>query len=183
VLQTAAMRRSIGVSEEAIAREMVANRKLYAAFRLGDSLAVVTAGRELVQLQIAGLPEEQRRAVGDPDSVAAGAIRRLFSPWMRFFVAYDPRPTLRRVKCPVLAINGSKDLQVVPRENLDAIEQALRAGGNRDVTIKELPDLNHLFQTCTTCTLGEYAQLEETVAPAALEEVSRWILRHATAKR
>jgi pimeloyl-ACP methyl ester carboxylesterase len=183
VLQTAAIRRSIGVGEEAIAREAAANRKLYAALRNGDSLAVVTAARELVQLQIAGLPEAQRRALGDPDSIANGAIQRLWSPWMRFFVTYDPRPTLRQVRCPVLAINGSKDVQVLPRENLGAIEQALRAGGNHDVTIRELPGLNHLFQTCTTCTPGEYAQLEETVAPAALEELSRWILRHTAAKR
>jgi len=83
----------------------------------------------------------------------------------------------------VLAINGSKDLQVLPKENLAAIETALRAGGVQDITVKELPGLNHLFQTCTTCTIAEYPQLEETMAPAALEEMSSWILARTTAKR
>ena len=180
MLQSAALRRSVGVSEESIAREMATNRRLYALLRQGDSAGVVREGRELVRLQIEGLSETQRQAVGDPDSVAEGAIRRLFTPWMRFFVSHDPRPTLERVKCPVLAINGGRDLQVLPAENLAAIETALARGGNRDVTVKELPGLNHLFQTCSSCTIAEYMQLEETLSPAALDEMSRWILARTT---
>ena len=183
ILQSAALRRSIGVGEQDIARERAASRLLYAAFKRGDSLAIVTAGRALVRLQLEGLPVAQRRAAGDPDSLTDRVVRSLFTPWMKFFVSYDPRPTLERVRCPVLALNGSKDLQVLPRENLDAIERALRTGGNRDVTIRELPGLNHLFQTCTTCSMAEYMQLEETVAPVVLESLSEWILRHAAPTR
>jgi pimeloyl-ACP methyl ester carboxylesterase len=183
MLQSAAIRRSIGVGEGSIGREMILNRRLYSLIKAGDSLGVVRAARELVRLQIAGLPEDQRRAVGDPDSLAAAAIRPLSMPWMKYFIRYDPRPTLRRVRCPVLAINGGKDLQVLPKENLAAIETALRAGGLRDVTVKELPGLNHLFQTCATCTMGEYSQLEETMAPVALAEMSSWILARTTTKR
>jgi len=183
MLQSAAIRRSIGVTDAAIAGEMSVNRRMYAQLREGDSVGVVRTARELVRLQVAALPEAQRQAVGDLDSTAAVATRQLFSPWMRFFVAYDPRPTLRRVRCPVLAINGGKDLQVLPKENLAAIETALRAGGVRDYAVKEMPGLNHLFQTCTLCTIGEYMQLEETIAPGALEEISRWILARTTAKR
>jgi fermentation-respiration switch protein FrsA (DUF1100 family) len=76
---------------------------------------------------------------------------------------------------PVLALNGSKDIQVTPRENLAGIEKALKAGGNRDFKVLELPGLNHLFQTCTACTVGEYGQLAETFAPSALTIVSDWI--------
>jgi len=176
MLQSAALQRSAGVSEESIARQISVSRRMYARLRQGDSVGVAEAGRELVRLQIAGLPEAQRRAISDPDSVGAATVRQLLGPWMRFFVTYDPRPTLRRLKCPVLAINGEKDLQVLPRENLDAIRAALEAGGNRDATVKQLPGLNHLFQTCGACTVAEYAQLEETIAPAALEEISTWIL-------
>ncbi len=183
LLQNVALRRSLGVGEESIAREIVVNRRIYALLRQGDSLGVGQAAGELVRLQLAGLPEAERRAVGDPDSAAASAIRRLFSPWMRFFLAYDPRPALRKLRCPVLAINGEKDLQVLPKENLAAIESALEAGGNRAFTVKELAGLNHLFQTCRLCTVQEYIQLEETLAPAALEEMSRWILAHVTASR
>jgi len=183
MLQSAAMRRTIGVSEEAIGREMAVSRRMYALLRGGDSAGVAVASRELVRLQLAALPEAQREAAGDPDKLAAGALRQLLSPWMRFFATYDPRPALSRLACPVLAINGSKDLQVPPRENLAAIRAALEAGRNRDFTVKALPGLNHLFQTCETGGAWEYAQIEETIAPAALKEMSDWILGHAGPKR
>ncbi len=82
---------------------------------------------------------------------------------------------MTRVKCPVLAINGEKDLQVSPKENLEAIRKALEAGGNKDL---QLPGLNHLFQTCQTGAVAEYGQIEETIAPVALETMSKWILKH-----
>ena len=66
-----------------------------------------------------------------------------------------------------------------PKENLPEIEKALRAGGNRDFTVKELPHLNHLFQTCQTGNIDEYARIEETFAPSALELIADWINRHS----
>ena len=101
---------------------------------------------------------------------------------MRFFLTYDPKPTLMKVKCPVLAINGEKDLQVPPDENLRAIENALITGGNKDYTIKEMPGLNHLFQTAQTGSPTEYAKIEETVSPAALEFIGNWISEHTQKK-
>ena len=182
-LQTAAVRRSLGVGESSIARELEVSRRLYTSLSKGDSLGIETAGRDLVRLQLERLPEAMRRAAGNPDSLAAAAIRQLDSPWMRFFVGYDPRPALGRLEIPVLAINGGRDIQVLPKENLSAIGSALEAGGNRDVTVRELPGLNHLFQTCVTCTVGEYGQLEETFAPAALETISKWVVARTRADR
>jgi len=181
LLQSAAMRRSMGAGEEWIAAEQAVLRRMVARIRAGDSLGAMREARELVRVQIANLPEEQRNAIGDPDSAAAGAMQRLYSPWMRYFMSFDPRPTLQRVKVPVLAINGEKDLQVLPKENLAAIEAAFKAGGLRHYSVKELPGLNHLFQRCTQCTLLEYSQLEETIAPAALGEMTAWI--QASTKR
>jgi len=183
ILQAAAARRLLGVGEERIAEESAASRRVHARIRAGDSLGVVQATRELVEVQLAGLGEEQRRSVGDIDSLAVRASRALLSPWMRFFVTFDPRPTLEKVKCPVLALVGSKDFQVTPRENLAAIEAALAAGGNRDVTAKELPGLNHMFQTAQTGALSEYARIQETIAPTALDEISRWILARTAGRR
>ena len=97
---------------------------------------------------------------------------------MRNLLDYDPRPTLAKVKCPILALNGSKDGQVPPEQNLPAIRGATR--GNPDVTIVELPGLNHLFQTANTGAVGEYADIEETVAPIALDAMSTWIVKHTT---
>jgi uncharacterized protein len=101
------------------------------------------------------------------------------SPWMRYFVTYDPQSALEKVKCPVLALDGEKDLQVSPRQNLPAIEKALRAGGNKDFKVVELPGLNHLFQTCKTGTVAEYGEIEETMSPAALDLISGWIAQHS----
>jgi pimeloyl-ACP methyl ester carboxylesterase len=175
LLQSLAARRAIGVSEDYLAREAVVLRRLYAAMRAADSAGVVREARALVEAQLSALPESQRGGVGNLDALARGAARTLWDPWMRWFATHDPAPALRRLQMPVLALNGSKDIQVTPRENLAGIEKALKAGGNRDFKVQELPGLNHLFQTCTACTVGEYGQLEETFAPSALTIVSDWI--------
>jgi len=78
----------------------------------------------------------------------------------------------------VLALNGGLDLQVPADENLAGIRQALAAGGNRDVTTEKLPGLNHLFQTARTGAPSEYAEIEETFAPAALQRIGDWIGQH-----
>ena len=100
--------------------------------------------------------------------------RQVLSPWMYFFVKYDPVPVLRDVKCPVLALKGSNDLQVLP-ENLGIIKKGLEAGRNRNVTVKELPGLNHLFQTCESGSPALYGTIEETFSPVALKEIGDWI--------
>jgi uncharacterized protein len=102
-------------------------------------------------------------------------IKAFTGGWFRFFLQFDPRPTLSKVKCPVLALNGELDLQVPPKENLAEIAKALKAGGNADVTVKEFPKLNHLFQTCKTGSVSEYGQIEETIAPNVLECITEWI--------
>jgi uncharacterized protein len=103
-------------------------------------------------------------------------VKVLTSPWFRYFLAYDPGPALRKVACPVLALNGEKDLQVPPKQNLPAIRKALEEGGNPNFEVVELPGLNHLFQTATTGSPAEYATIEETMSPVALEKMSGWIL-------
>lgn len=113
----------------------------------------------------------------DADKLIKTGVDQLTSPWMSFFITYDPAPTLGKVKCPVLAINGSKDLQVPPKENLSAIKMALQNGGNMDVTTQEIPRLNHMFQECETGTPLEYSRIEQTFAPVALNEISSWILK------
>jgi len=105
------------------------------------------------------------------------------TPWFRYFLSYDPRPTLMKVRVPVLAINGEKDLQVPVKEDLDAIDQALKEAGNRDYKIVALPNLNHLFQTSKTGAPSEYAEIEETFAPVALQTIGDWIVAHTTAPR
>jgi uncharacterized protein len=108
-------------------------------------------------------------------SLERGAIQGLTTKWFRFFLNYDPRPALRKVQCPVLALNGEKDLQVPCKANLEEIAKALKEGGNKDFTVKELAGLNHLFQTCKTGGVQEYGSIEETMAPVVLETMADWI--------
>ncbi len=103
-------------------------------------------------------------------------VEQLTSPWMQYFLKYDPVSNLKNVKCPVLAINGEKDLQVPPKVNLASIENSIKGGGNKNVTTKELANLNHLFQECTTGSPTEYGSIEQTFSPIALNEISGWIL-------
>jgi uncharacterized protein len=106
-------------------------------------------------------------------------VKQWSSPWFRFFATYDPAPALAKVRCPVLALAGGLDLQVLPAQNLPAIGAALKAGGNRDHTVLELPGLNHLFQSARTGLPAEYGQIEETMAPAALDRITIWIQAQA----
>jgi hypothetical protein len=77
----------------------------------------------------------------------------------------------------VLALNGSLDLQVPPAQNLPAIRKALEEGGNKHFEAVELPGLNHLFQPAKTGSPTEYAQIEETISPVALDKIASWILK------
>ena len=94
-------------------------------------------------------------------------------PWIRWFIDYDPSADIRQTRCPVFALNGDRDCQVISSQNLTAIKQLLpKSKKNR---IKEYPALNHLFQHCTTGLVNEYAQIEETISPEVLSDIAQWI--------
>jgi pimeloyl-ACP methyl ester carboxylesterase len=167
-----------GVGEEQIALQRTTQERMFAVLKeeKDDKVAKEKIGKILTE-SIEQLSEEDKQAVGtDIEGHVETQTESIVSPWMRFFVTYDPKPALTRVTCPVLALIGEKDLQVPPRLNLPAIEEALKEGGNPDYTVKELPGLNHLFQTAETGTISEYGKIEETFSPAALELISSWIL-------
>ncbi|WP_338792041.1 alpha/beta fold hydrolase [Bernardetia sp. MNP-M8] len=95
------------------------------------------------------------------------------SPWMSYFLRYNPKENLSKTVCPILAINGDKDVQVDSKINLTAIEKATQEAGN--ATIKYFPNLNHLFQTAETGLPSEYGEIEETFSPLVLKFVTDWI--------
>ncbi|HMI19340.1 MAG TPA: alpha/beta hydrolase [Sphingomonas sp.] len=128
------------------------------------------------------LTPEAMSALGLPPTASKEIIiAQISTPWFRYFLRYDPAPNLRAIRVPVLAMNGSLDRQVPPAANLAAIRAALK--DDKDVTIVELPGLNHLFQTAKTGAVGEYAEIEETVAPIALDRMATWIDAHFGARK
>ncbi|MBI9064067.1 MAG: alpha/beta hydrolase [Marinilabiliaceae bacterium] len=116
------------------------------------------------------MPDEQKQ-----DFIACH-LQQLTSPWMKYFLTQQPAESLEKVKCPVLAINGEKDLQVTATVNLKAIEEALKKGKNTHFVVKKMPGLNHLFQECETGSPQEYATIEQTFSPKALNEISDWLV-------
>ncbi len=172
------MRRAAGFSDSAIALQHRLSAQVLEIIRTEPDTAIAVArARAATRAGLAALPE--RAALGDLDRATDEQVRRLSTPWFRWFLAHDPRPVLRQVRCPVLALNGEKDTQVAWEPNLAAIETALREGGDRDVTTRMLPGLNHLFQTADSGSLAEYGRIEETLAPAALEILGEWLAAHA----
>jgi hypothetical protein len=102
-------------------------------------------------------------------------LNQLQSPWLRYFITFDPERFLRDVKCPVYAINGSEDMQVESTRNLNGIETFLKKHGNKQVDIKEFPGMNHLFQRCTVCDIEEYAKIETTIEQEVINDIIQWL--------
>ena len=101
--------------------------------------------------------------------------RPLRGAWSRYFMQFNPGDYVQKMKAKVLAINGEKDIQVAAKPNLAALKTSLQKSGSKKFDVIELPGLNHLFQHCTKCTVAEYAELEETIAPEALEIIGVWL--------
>lgn len=102
-------------------------------------------------------------------------VKTFILPWFRYFITYNPIPNLEKTKCPVLALNGEKDIQVNATQNLLGINQALTKAGNKSFKTIPLPGLNHLFQECKTGATEEYGILPQTFSPKALRMISEWI--------
>lgn len=97
--------------------------------------------------------------------------------WFRYFLESDPAEFWREVRVPVLAINGSRDVQVDAKQNLTAIKRIMKRNGNKQVEIVLLDGLNHLFQRCQFCTVDEYGDLEQTIDPVFIQTVMNWLKR------
>lgn len=167
----------MGVTGEPRERQLTVQKELL-------DLIVANVGNEdleqMVRDHFKGLEdrftEEQLTQLGYEESAIEAQIKTLLMPWFQQFLLIDPAKDLRRVTCPVLAINGQKDIQVASQDNLRAIEQALLAGGNDDITIVEFPNLNHLFQTCKTGAVSEYSSIEETFNEEVMKRIADWVL-------
>lgn len=176
LLQQALISKVYGVSDEDVAKAHDYNKGAY---------AIVTASSDIQQLKKDLTTYYNTRFQDNPDfqvpegmtsdELIQSMVDQLANPWMQYFIQHNPSHVLEKVKYPVLAINGEKDLQVPPKENLGAIEAALKKGRNKKFTTQELPGLNHLFQECTTGSPEEYAKIEQTMSPVAMELVLKWV--------
>ncbi|MCA1625060.1 MAG: alpha/beta hydrolase [Acidobacteria bacterium] len=181
--QTALLQKAGGAPPEITTQTVAALKNIYAILKAEpDNKIAEQKIRESLAKQQGAMNEERRKAFAPVKALLESQIPMSLSAWFRYFIAYDPRPMLEKVKIPVLAINGENDLQAAPKENLALIEAALRKGGNKDFTIKSFPKLNHLFQTSGTGSLDEHDKIEETIAPLVLKTIAHWILKRTEKK-
>lgn len=166
LLQQELIARASGTSEAEINKTILTNSKLFEIVNKSENdLKLKTAlTNELNDLiskdTISKLPNGMTQ-----EEFVTYQVNQISSPWMQYFIKYDPADALRKVSCPVLAVNGEKDLQVPPKENLTAIKNILKNAGNKNLTTMEFPNLNHLFQECQTGLPEEYASIEQTFSP------------------
>ena len=174
--QGEAIERAAGTSEAEIKSSHELRARMFAVLKTEKDDAVI---EKKLRALLEALPEADRKKAGLTREAMGVPIRQMMAPWFRAFLVLDPAPYLKKVTVPVLALNGEHDLQVPPKQNLPALTAAL--AGNKDVTTRELPGLNHLFQTCKTGSPAEYATIEETFAPSALTLLGDWIVAHVKA--
>jgi pimeloyl-ACP methyl ester carboxylesterase len=169
--QRALIFQSTGATTATVDEIRTGSKAIFAAV-LGAPDRAGAKAAALAILKAAPTPAGQPRASEDSLEAAADQFA---SDYLRDLLAYDPSLFVPKIKVPFLAINGSKDLQVAPKQNLDGFRKLL--AGNKDATFIELPGLNHLFQTVTTGGISEYGDIDETFAPVALDAVSDWIAK------
>ena len=174
LMQTEAIGKASGMSEADLEKTMKINAGAYDLVLKSENTEKLKSElkayfTETMSGALAVIPPEQKEAQ------LHAMTEQLASPWMQYFIRYNPIPALEKVKCPVLALNGSKDTQVPPKENLSAIKKALETGGNKNFKTVEQQGLNHLFQECESGSPAEYARIEQTFSPKALEEIWKWI--------
>jgi pimeloyl-ACP methyl ester carboxylesterase len=173
--QGAMIMKANGASAGQLAKQRATQESMFKILK--EEKDPAAAEKRLWQEMSKSLTEEEKKK---SEQTIAAHIKLANTPWFRYYLTLDPRHALRKVKCPVLALNGENDLQVSANENLRDIEAALKAGGNKDVTVARLPKLNHLFQTSETGSPNEYIKIEETIAPVALKTIGDWILKRTT---
>ncbi len=183
--QGALIMRASGATEADMEKQIAFQKRTFEAIRSGDGWDELAADLETrLRESIAEMPDSQRNAITDVDAYIDAQIQAqltaLQTPWLRYFLDYDPAVTLRTIDTPILALFGELDLQVPPAQNRGPLEQALRDGNHPDYTVRVLPRANHLFITATTGSPTEYATLEKVFVPEFLPLITEWILERVS---
>lgn len=175
-LQAEMISRAAMVDEAAIAANRRRQERMFAVLKSDLQVEEAAARlREILENDFRDLSEEQRIKQGYSKQAIDSTIKQVITPWFRYFLTFDPRVDLEKLKCAVLAINGDKDLQVPAKINLQAIEQALKRSGNKNYMIKQFKGHNHMLQQAQIGLPTEYAMIEQTISPEVLKTISDWI--------
>lgn len=177
VLQSNALAKSAGASEEELKSTEVTNREIYALIKNYNGTDLKGEVKKILIANMQKLPKEQQPSADEIANAAEQESSKISIPWFTYFMKINPDVYWSKLKIPVLALNGSKDLQVISKENLAGIKASLEKANNKKIEIVEFPNLNHLFQEAKTGSVEEYGQLEQTIASQVLDKMSSWILK------
>ena len=158
--QQAAILRAQGMTEEMVQFSGNANVQMF-------DIIEASSSREEADT----LLRQLLKGWGYNEELTEQTVGQMASPWMYYFLKYDPTEAIVKTTCPALLLNGSKDLQVIASQNLPAYERIIAEHGKTNLTLREMPDLNHLFQHCETGSPTEYVEIEETISPEVLEMI------------
>ncbi len=177
-LQSRLIAKAEGTPDAEINKAIALNKKCYKiALEEKDSSKAAEKLNKLLDDYYSSLTENEKKSMGGSSNDLKMQTRQILSPWFKFFLSYDPKMNLSKLKIPVLALNGEKDLQVPADANLEVIESCLKKAGNKNFLTMKFPGLNHLFQTADTGSPTEYNKIEETIAPSVLFTISDWVQR------
>ncbi len=175
--QTKDLSSASGAEENLQKKTLALNKKLYAFIKKNSDLDDEAFKKGLEAELEKGLEifSDEEMQGQSKENIIQAQLATASSPWFRYFIAFEPHKNLEAIKCPVLALNGTLDLQVSAKENLQGIENALKKGGNKNYTIQALEGLNHLFQKAETGVVEEYKEIEETMNEDMMDIVANWI--------
>ena len=162
--QQAAILRASGMSEEAVQFSSNANAQLF---------DIIEASNDREEAD--SLMRQLVKGWGYNEELTEQTVGQMTSPWMYYFLKYDPTEAIVKTNCPALLLNGSKDLQVIASQNLPGYEKIISEHGKTNLILRELPDLNHLFQHCETGSPNEYFEIDETISPEVLELIVEFV--------
>jgi pimeloyl-ACP methyl ester carboxylesterase len=138
------------------------NASIFAALEKNDTDKAKQLLKEVLVYQFASMPDAVRDNYTSAEKYAEEMLevqfRQLNAPWMRFFLRYDPQPALAELKMPVLLLFGENDLQVLPSQNKNVMEEALKKAGNQKFKSVLLPKANHLFEESETGEISDYGK-------------------------
>jgi len=174
--QTERINREFGLDEEEVNNTLAVNKAIFDIFlkEKDNQKALEVSADKMHELLIAQGTTKENADIAVEQFSRRMTINTI--QWLRFFLQHEPTGYLGKITCPVLALNGTKDLQVYHKTNLEIIQKEIEKSGNNHVNVKSLPDLNHLFQHCETGLPTEYATIEEDISAGAVQIILEWIL-------
>jgi pimeloyl-ACP methyl ester carboxylesterase len=175
LLQQYLINKANGIPEKSNKAMQRFNRKIY---KIVVNQSNITDSKPIIEKEIRkalkNTKYEELPGYSSKEQLIQESLSNVCNPWMFYFIKYNPKSDLEKVNCHVLALNGSKDLQVPPKENLGAMQKYIPKSDKSHV-FRELPNLNHLLQECESGNPQEYRTIEQTIQPEVLKILGDWL--------